>query len=55
MNKKSKIGGCLGMLLVTLGASLLGNMLTRKVVNIVGEGISRAGYGSKGSWINKDF
>ena len=33
-------GGFLGMLLGTLGASLLGNMLT-------GKGTLRAGYGSK--------
>ena len=31
----------------TLGASLLGNMLTEK-------GILRAGYGSKRLWINND-
>ena len=37
--KKQK-GGFLGMLLRTLGASLLGNMLT-------GKGMLRAGYGNK--------
>ena len=37
--KKQK-GGFLGMLLGTLAASLLGNMLT-------GKGILRAGYGNK--------
>ena len=37
--KKQK-GGFLGMLLGTLGATLLGNMLT-------GKGVLRAGYGNK--------
>ena len=37
---KERKGGFLRMLLGTLGASLLGNMLTRK-------GILRVGYGSK--------
>ena len=37
------------MLLGTLGASLLGNMLTDKGINRAGEGIIRAGYGPKGS------
>ena len=37
---KEEKRGFLGMLLVPLGASLLGNMLTRK-------GIVRAGYGNK--------
>ena len=37
---KEQKGGFLNMLLGTLGASLLGNMLTRK-------GIGRAGYGNK--------
>ena len=37
---KEQKGGFLGMLLCTLGASLLGNMLTRK-------GMLRAGYGNK--------
>ena len=37
---KEQKGGLLGMLLGTLGASLLGNMLTKK-------GILRAGYGNK--------
>ena len=35
------------MLLGTLGASLLGNLLTGKGINIAGEGIVRAGYGNK--------
>ena len=32
------------MLLGTLGAGLLGNILTGKGINIAGEGIVRAGY-----------
>ena len=35
------------MLLGVLGARLLGNMLTGKGINRAGEGIIRAGYGSK--------
>ena len=35
------------MLLGTLGASLLGNMLTGKGINRAGEGITRTGYGSR--------
>ena len=35
----------LSMLLGTLGASLLGNLLTRKWVNKKGKGINRAGEG----------
>ena len=35
------------MLLGTLGASLLGNILAGKGVNRAGEGIVRAGYGNK--------
>ena len=42
------------MLLGTLGASLLENKLTGKGLKRAGEGIIRAGYGSKGSSI-KDF
>ena len=51
--KKEQKGGFLGMLLGTLGASLLRNMLTGKGVlkasygNKEGKGILRAGYGSK--------
>ena len=47
------------MLLGTLGASLLGNMLSGKGIvregygNKEGKGILRAGYGSKGSSITK--
>ena len=44
----------LSVLLGTLGASLLGNMLTGKGINREGEEIIRAGYGSKKSSI-KDF
>ena len=40
MKQKNKKGEFLGMLLGTLGASLLGNMLT-------GKWIVRAGYGKK--------
>ena len=44
------------MLLGTLGASLLGNMLVGRRMNRAGEGIIRAGYGSKGPLIkSKDF
>ena len=42
-------GRFLGMLLDTLGASLLGNMLTGKGINRTGDGIIRAGYGSSKS------
>ena len=41
------------MLLGTLGASLLGNILAGKSMNSAGEGFIRAGYGS--STKNKDF
>ena len=37
----------LSMLLGTLGANLLGNMLAGKGINRTGEGFIRAGYGSK--------
>ena len=49
---KEQKGGFLGMLLGTLGASLLGNMLTGKGIlrasygNKQGKGIVRAGFGS---------
>ena len=42
---KEQKGGFLSMLLGTLGASLLGNLLSRKGTARVGEGILRAGYG----------
>ena len=57
--KKQK-GGFLSMLLGTLGASLLGNILTGKGIyragkgrgiNRAGEGIVRAGYGNRSSKI----
>ena len=35
------------MLVGTLGASLLGNILTGRGINRAGEGIVRAGYGNK--------
>ena len=55
---KEQKGGFLSMLLSTLGASLLGNMLPGKGVkgiafNRAEEGFLRAGYGS--SIKNKDF
>ena len=42
---KEQKGGFLSMLLDTLGASLLGNLLSGKGTVIAGEGIVRAGYG----------
>ena len=44
---KEQKRGFLSMLLGTLGASLLGNILSGKGINRAGEGILRAGYGSK--------
>ena len=44
---KEQRGGFLSMLLVTLGASLLGNLLTGKGIMRAGDGIVRAGEGSK--------
>ena len=43
---KEQRGGFLGMLLGTLGASLLGHLLTRKGIMRAGDGIVRAGEGS---------
>ena len=43
---KEQKGEFLSMLLGTLGASLLGNIFPSKGVNIAGEGILRAVYGS---------
>ena len=43
---KVQKGGFLSMLSGTLGASLLGNLLTGKGTIKVGERIARAGYGS---------
>ena len=39
--------GFLSMLLDTLGASLLGNILTGRGINRPGEGVVRAGYGRR--------
>ena len=54
---KEQRGGFLSMLLGTLGASLLGDVLSKglsgKVVIRAGEGTIRAGYGSKGSSLKK--
>ena len=44
---KEQKGGFLSMLLGTLSASLLGNILAGKGVNRAGEGTVRAGYGNK--------
>ena len=44
---KEQKGGFFSMLLGTLGASLLGNILTGKGINRAGEGVIRAGYGNK--------
>ena len=50
---KEQKGGFLSMLLGTLGASLLGNILAGKGMNRAGEGFLTADYGS--SIKNKDF
>ena len=54
---KERKGGFFSMLLGTLGASLLGNLLTRKGVNKKGKGINRAGEGiiRAGEGNNMDF
>ena len=44
---KEQNGGFLSMLLGTLGASLLGNILVGKGINRAGEGVIRAGYRNK--------
>ena len=44
---KEQKEGFLSMLLGTLGASLLGNILAGKGINRAGEGIVRADYGKK--------
>ena len=44
---REQIGGFLSMLLGTLSASLLGNILVGKVINRAGKGVIRAGYGNK--------
>ena len=51
---KEQKEGFLSMLLGTLGASLLGNMLADKGVMTAGEGTVRVGHGSKRSSL-KDF
>ena len=55
---KEQRGGFLSMLLGTLGASLLGDLLTKnlsgKGVIRAGEGTIRAGYGSKSSSLKKN-
>ena len=50
---KEQKRGFLSMLLGTLGARLVGNILAGKGINRAGQGIIRAGYGS--SIENKDF
>ena len=50
---KEQKGGFISMLLGTLGASLLGNILAGKGMNRAGEEFIRASYGS--SIKNKDF
>ena len=54
---KEQRGRFLSMLLGTLGASLLGDLLTKNVsdkgVIRGGQGVIRAGYGSKRSSLNK--
>ena len=52
---KEQKGAFLSMLLGTLGASLLGNMLVGKGVIRAGEGTVRVGYGSKKSSLKKIF
>ena len=60
MKQKEQRGGFLSMLLGTLGARLLGNLLTGKGIgragsgNNKGKGIERAGYGNH-SKNNMDF
>ena len=44
---KEQKGGFFSMLLGTLGASLLGNILAGKGINRVGEGVAKAGCGNK--------
>ena len=50
---KEQRGGFLSLLLGTLGASLLGNMLAGRGVIRAGEGTIRAGYGSNRSSLKK--
>ena len=51
---KEQKRGFLSMLLGTLGASLLRNLLAGKGINRAGEGIVRAGYGNKKSSKNNN-
>ena len=44
---KEQRGGFNSMLLGTLGASLLGNVLAGREINRAGEGVFRDGYGNK--------
>ena len=44
---KEQKGGFLSMLIGTVGASLLGNILAGKGINRAGEGVIRAGDGNK--------
>ena len=52
---KEQKGGFLNMLLGTLGARLLGDMLLVKGVIRAGEGTARVGYGSKRPSFKKNF
>ena len=52
---KEQKGGFLSMLLGTLGASLLGNILAGKGVMRAGKGTVRVGYESKRSSFKKVF
>ena len=52
---KEQRGGFLSMLLGTLGASLLGDILSGKGVIRAGEGTIRAVYGSKRPSLNSSF
>ena len=54
-DSKEQKGGFLSMLLGTLGASLLGNMLAGKGFIRAGEGTSKVGYRSKRSSFKKTF
>ena len=52
---KEQRGGFFSILLGTLGASLLGNMLAGKGVIRAGAGTARVGYGSKRSSLKQNF
>ena len=47
MEGKEQRGAFISMLLGTLGASLMGNILARWGINRAKEGVIRAGYGNK--------